>query len=302
MEEIKSDNHFFSFSANNVPALKVRSGSVVKIETMDCFSNQIQEPSDLSDKLDWSKINPATGPIFVEEAEVGDTLKVDILDISVANKGVMVAGEKEGVLGHLLKGLKAKVIPIEKDVAIFDSKVKIPLNKMIGVIGVAPDIESGEISCGTPGSHGGNMDNLMITIGSTLYLPVFTKGALFGVGDLHAAMGDGEIGVTGIEVAGNVKLRLEVVKNLKIKEPILTNDEYLTTISSRKTLDDAIESATENMALLLKERIPLNLHEIAMLLSATGQAQICQIVDPLKTARFVMPMWVLRSYDFELIQ
>ncbi len=298
MEKIKSEKHFFSFSAQNTPVLKVTSGTVLEMETMDCFSNQIQNSSDTVETLDWSKINPATGPIFIEGAEEGDALKVEILDISVAKKGIMVAGKGEGTLGHLLKGIHTKMIPIEGKMAIFDSKISIPLNKMIGVIGVAP--KEGEISCGTPGSHGGNMDNLMITTGATLYLPVFVKGALFGLGDLHAAMGDGEIGVSGIEVAGSVKLRLEVVKNLKISDPILSNVDYFTTIASGKTVDDAIARATENMAFILKNRMPLNLHEIIMLMSATGQSQICQIVDPLKTARFAMPIWVLETYKFEL--
>ncbi len=298
MEKIKSEKHFFSFSAQNRPVLKVVSGTVLEMETMDCFSNQIQNSSDTVETLDWSKINPATGPIFIEGAEEGDALKVEILDISVAKKGIMVAGKGEGTLGHLLEGIHTKIIPIEGKMAMFDSKLSIPLNKMIGVIGVAP--KEGEISCGTPGSHGGNMDNLMVTTGATLYLPVFVKGALFGLGDLHAAMGDGEIGVSGIEVAGSVKLRLEVVKNLKISDPILSNVDYFTTIASGKTIDDAIARATENMAFILKDRMPLNLHEIIMLMSATGQAQICQIVDPLKTARFAMPTWILETYKFEL--
>ncbi len=298
MEKIKSEKHFFSFSAQNTPVLKVVSGTVLEMETMDCFSNQIQNSSDTVETLDWSKINPATGPIFIEGAEEGDALKVEILDISVAKKGIMVAGKGEGTLGHLLEGIHNKIIPIEGKMAIFDSKLSIPLNKMIGVIGVAP--KEGEISCGTPGSHGGNMDNLMVTTGATLYLPVFVKGALFGLGDLHAAMGDGEIGVSGIEVAGSVKLRLEVVKNLKISDPILSNVDYFTTIASGKTIDDAIARATENMAFILKDRMPLNFHEIIMLMSATGQAQICQIVDPLKTARFAMPTWILETYKFKL--
>ncbi|PMP80201.1 MAG: acetamidase, partial [Mesoaciditoga sp.] len=92
MEKIKSEKHFFSFSSENAPAFSVTSGSVAEIETMDCFSNQIQNSSDTVEMIDWSKINPPTGPIFVEGAEAGDALKIEILDISVAKKGVMVAG------------------------------------------------------------------------------------------------------------------------------------------------------------------------------------------------------------------
>ncbi len=301
MKKLKSDEYFFSFSASNEPVLTVNSGSVVEIETMDCFSNQIKDISNAFEKFDWSKVNPATGPIYVEEAEPLDTLKVEILDISVSKMGIMVSGEDEGVLGHLLKGLKVKMIPIKDDLAVFDEKLSIPLNKMIGVIGVAPSLEKGDVMCGSPGSHGGNMDNLMITSGATLFLPIFVKGALFGLGDLHAAMGDGEIGVTGVEVSGSVKVRLEVVKKIKIDDPLLLNDRNFTTIASSETIDAAISKATENMAAMLKDKLPLSMHEIAMLLSAVGHAQVCQVVDPLKTARFVMPMDVLKAYDFELI-
>ncbi len=298
MRKLNTEKHFFSFSARNEPALTVSSGTIVEVETMDCFSNQIQTPDDTFDALDWSRVNPATGPIFVEEAEEGDTLKIEIMDISIAERGIMVAGENEGILGHLLKGIRIKFIPIRESKAIFDSKVSIPLRKMIGVIGVAP--KEGEINCGTPGSHGGNMDNLMITTGATLYFPIFVKGALFGLGDLHAAMGDGEIGVSGIEVAGKVKLRIEVIKNLKISDPMLSNSSYLSTMASEETLDKAVAKATENMAVILKDRLPLGLHEIAMLMSATGETQICQVVDPFKTARFLMPNWVLDAYEFKL--
>ncbi|BBJ28949.1 acetamidase/formamidase family protein [Athalassotoga saccharophila] len=298
MIEIKSTDHFFNFSPKNKPVVKVSSGTILEVETMDCFSNQIQNPSDTLNSIDWSKINPATGPIFVEEAEEGDTLKIEIMNISIANQGVIVSGKGEGLLGHLMDDLHVKIVQIKKDMIIFDSKLSIPVNKMIGVIGVAP--KSGEISCGIPGPHGGNMDNMMITTGSTLYLPVYTKGALLGIGDLHAAMGDGEIGVSGVEVAGNVKIRVKVLKNLKIKDPVLSDDQYFTTISSAKTIDAAIKQSAEEMANILKERLPLNMHEIVMLMSISGHAEICQVVDPLKTARFVMPNWILNAYKFDL--
>ena len=102
----------------------------------------------------------------------------------------MTTGPGLGVMGHRLDEFAVKMIPIESDHAIFNDNVHIPLNKMMGVIGVAPENEP--ISCGTPGSHGGNMDTTLIAEGATLYLPVFHQGAL-GLGDMHAAMGDGEI-------------------------------------------------------------------------------------------------------------
>lgn len=292
-----SGHYIFKFSRDNVPVLRIQSGETVEIETQDCFSNQLKYPEDNLEKIDWERINPASGPIYVEDALEGDVLKVIILDMVLADQGIMASGENLGVLGEFLRGIESRIIPVRDGMAIFDSRLSIPLSPMIGVIGVAPKGEG--INCGTPGSHGGNMDNLMITKGAVLYFPVYTKGALFALGDLHAVMGDGEIGVTGVEAAGRVKVKLEVIKNLTIKNPVLENKDSFTTIASAAALDDAVRQSVIDMADILKTRIPLSLGEAAMLMSAAGHTQICQVVDPLKTARFVMPKWVLEKYDFK---
>lgn len=293
---LSSNSTIFKFSKNNKAAIRVSSGDIVEMETLDCFSNQIVTVEDKLEGIDWSRINPATGPVFVEGAEPGDVLKVTIESIKLSNQGVMSVGEGLGVLGHLLQGMESRVIPVEDNMAVFDSRLSIPLNPMIGVIGVAPPEE--EINSGTPGAHGGNMDNLMITTGATLYLPVFVKGALFALGDLHAAMGDGEIGVSGIEIAGSVRVKLEVIKGLKLHNPVLENKDKFTTIASAENLEDAVKQAAVDMYEVLGARLSLTLGEIAMIMSAVGHTQICQVVDPLKTARFVMPKWVLEKYDF----
>lgn len=296
IHKLSSNSTIFKFSKNNEAAIRVSSGHIVELETLDCFSNQIVTAEDKLEGIDWSRINPATGPVFVEDAEPGDVLKVTIEDIKLSHQGVMSVGEGLGVLGHLLKGMESKVIPIKEDMAVFDSNLSIPLNPMIGVIGVAPPED--EINSGTPGSHGGNMDNLMITTGAVLYLPVFVQGALFGLGDLHAAMGDGEIGVSGIEAAGSVRVKLEVKKGLKLHNPVLENKDKFTTIASAENLEDAVKQAAVDMSEILSTRLSLTLGEIGMIMSAVGHTQICQVVDPLKTARFVMPKWALEKYDF----
>lgn len=295
---LSSNNLIYKFSRNNYPAIKVSSGDTVEIETQDCFANQLQKPEDRLDCIDWERVNPATGPVYVEGAQTGDTLKVTIEKIALNNRGVMAAGKSLGVLGDLLEGLESKLMPVTDSTAVFNDKLSIPLNPMIGVIGVSPLQE--DINCGTPGPHGGNMDNKMIAKGSVLYLPIFADGALFALGDLHAAMGDGEIGVTGIEIAGRVTVKLEVLKNLKLSNPILQSNEHMATIASAKTLDEAVNNSTMDMFKLLSEKLLLDKSELVMLMSAVGQAQICQVVDPLKTARFLMPKWVLEKYDFKI--
>jgi amidase len=301
MVQTLSKEHFiYAFSKEHKPVLTVAPKSTVTIDTYDCFQDQIQSNTTAVQALDWDQINPATGPIYVEGANRGDILKVTIEGIELGNQGVMAVGPDLGVMGHRIDQFEAKIIPIENEVAIFNDKVKIPLNPMIGVIGVAPENEP--ISCGTPGAHGGNMDTKLITTGATLYFPVFQEGALFGLGDLHAAMGDGEIGVSGIEIPGKVTVTLDVIKGQSIRFPFLHNKDGIASLVSAKTLDEAAKQAVEEIIDLLLPHTDLTLNHFTMLMSAVGQSQISQIVDPLLTARFFVPQWVLDAYTIRVFQ
>lgn len=288
----------YSFSKDHKPIMRVEAGAQIEIETYDCFHNQITSVNSSYQSIDWDKVNPATGPIYVEGAERGDILVVSIDDIQLTEQGVMAVSPEMGVLGDRIKEFEAKIIPIQDGKAVFDERLQIPLNPMIGVIGVAP--EGDPVSCGTPGSHGGNMDNKMITTGTILYFPVATAGALFALGDLHAAMGDGEIGVTGIEIPGKVTVTLNVIKKKEISNPILETEEYIGTIASAETLDDAVKQSVEDMVDLFESKVDLSFNQLNMLFSAVGQTEICQVVDPLLTTRFIIPKWVIRQYNIDL--
>ncbi|TYR75988.1 acetamidase/formamidase family protein [Rossellomorea vietnamensis] len=293
MTTIQKENFFYSFSKENKISKKVSSGTTLIIETYDCFKDQITSEETELKKLDWNQVNPATGAVYVEGAEPGDILKVTIDNIELADNGVMMVEPGLGVMGHRIEESEVKMIPIEGKEAVFNDEIRIPLNPMIGVIGVAP--EEGEISNGTPGAHGGNMDTKLIAEGSTLYLPVFQEGALFGLGDLHAAMGDGEISVSGIEIAGKVTVSLELVKGSSIPYPFVQNDEGLAVIVSKETVDEAAKSGVEIMIDTLLPQTDLTLSELTMLFSAAGQSQISQIVDPLMTARYFVPNYLLEK-------
>ncbi|MFE8696002.1 acetamidase/formamidase family protein [Cytobacillus sp. FJAT-53684] len=288
----------YDFNKTHKPVKTVASGTTIEIETYDCFQNQIQSADTVVAEIDWDQINPATGPIFVEGAEPGDVLKVQIEKIAIQDQGVMVVGPNLGVMGHRIEEMEAKIIPIRDGKALFN-EIEIPLNPMIGVIGVAPSAEG--VNCGTPGAHGGNMDNKMVTEGATLYFPVFVEGALFGLGDFHAAMGDGEVSVSGIEIPGKATVTLEVLKDVKLNHPMLETDEVVTQIVSAETLDEACKIATEEMIDRIVEKTGRPLSEVTMLMSAAGQVEVCQIVDPLMTARMVVPKWLLKQLDVELI-
>jgi amidase len=194
-----------------------------------------------------------------------------------------------------MEELHFKLVEIREDKVIFDDKTHLSIKPMIGVIGVAP--EYGQVNCGTPGSHGGNMDTKLITEGAKLYLPVFVEGAKFGLGDLHVLMGDGEIGVSGVEVAGKVVVEFRVLKKHAISNPIIKTNNMVATIASHATLDGAASIAVHDMANIFKKFTKMEIKDISMLFSIAGNLEISQVVDPLKTARFSKPNIVLENYE-----
>ena len=293
MYKITRDHCVFSMDANHKPVLKVPKGSVVEFEMFDCFKSQITHQGQKIDMLNWQEINPATGPLYVEDAMPGDVLKIEILDIQVEDTGVMAAIPQAGLLGDRVSESSLKVVSVAGGAIRFSDELSIPLAPMIGVIGVAPLGEP--VPCGTPGPHGGNMDNKKIRKGATLYLQVFCEGALLSIGDLHAAMGDGEIMVSGVEVGGKAQIAVDVIKNLELRHPFLEDATHYYTIASPKNLMGAVKQATEDMVERISKVYQMPHNDVGMLMSAVGNAQICQVVDPLLTVRFGVPKSVVKK-------
>jgi amidase len=290
---ISKDKNILSMSRAATPVARIRPGTSIRLQTADCFADQVQGPGDVERGIDWDTINPATGPIYVEGAEPGTMLAVSIEHIEVADHGVMCTGGGWGVLGDRIDKLSWRFLTIWDREAQWDGGPSFPIRPMIGVIGVAP--AGDDVPCGTPGHHGGNMDTRLIAEGATIYLPVAVPGALLAAGDLHAAMGDGEVAVTGVEVAGSVTLQVSLRTDLELVDPLLEDDDLVATIASAETLDEAAKMATNAMADLLHARLGIGLADAVMLMSAVGNLQICQVVDPLRTVRFEMPK---SAYEF----
>ena len=283
MFKIPKDQVVYAMSAANPPVLTVDPKSRIEFETRDALSDQITSAEDRIEALDWTHINPATGPVYVNGAEPGDILAVTIERIETSDVGVVMTGKNMGVLGHLLEESSIKIVPIEGDVAVFSESIRLPLNKMIGVIGTAP--KEGAISCGVPDLHGGNMDCKEIKEGATVLLPVNVPGGLLALGDLHAVMADGEICVTGVEVAGRVTVTVDVIKQKSFPLPMIVSDTHVMTLVSHEDLDQAADTAAINMVSYLHETHGFAKDEAAMLVSLAGDVRICQIVDPKKTVR-----------------
>ena len=276
--KIIENNRVFAFDSKNECVAEVIDGETVVFRTHDCFDNQLSEEGSCIGALNWDRINPATGPVYVQNAKAGDVLKVDILEIALDKQGVMCALPENGVLGSLVKEESVKRIQVEEGKVHFSDKLVFDVTPMIGVIGVAP--ENGSINCGTPGCHGGNMDNKRIKVGASLYFPVFHEGAIFSLGDVHAAMGDGEVMVSGVEISAEVKVRLSVIKGISIETPML---------------EKAVFHAVRIMNERVQENLGLSLNEAGMLLSAVGDLRFCQVVDPERTVMMCIPKKIMKS-------
>ena len=298
MIELDDSKTLFSFDKDLEPVLKVPTGETVRIRTKDCFGNQLQGPEDQLSEIDWEAINPATGPIYVEGAVAGGTLKVHIDNIELDAQTSSCTGKDEGVCGNRFSDWATHFCKVEDGKVVWDERLSIPVAPMIGVIGVAPEGEP--VNCGTPGKHGGNMDNTAIAAGATLYFPVAVDGALFGCGDMHAVMGDGEVSVSGAEVAGYATVTLTALPELSVPNPLIENDTHFGIIVSAESLDKAAELAVQQMVDLLASRTNESEADLVMLLSLVADVRVCQMVDPEKTVRFMVPKYVLDAIGFSL--
>ena len=295
---ISAEHIIYAMSSQNPPVLRVADGSRVRFETCDCFTDQIQQPGDTLEQLDWNRINPATGPLYIEGAEPGDTLRVHIHRIELDKRAVLATLPGAGVAGARLTAGRIDFVPVAEDHVVLFDTLRLPRNSMIGVIGTAPAGEA--VSCGTPDAHGGNMDTKIISEGTTLLLPVNVAGALLAMGDLHAAMGDGEVGVSGLEIKGVVEVEVHVIKGRPYPLPLAVTADACHTIASAPTLDQAAEMATLMMSDLLCAHGGLDANRAIALQSIAGDVHICQMVDPNRTCRFALPRAVCETLGIML--
>jgi amidase len=279
--------------ASAEPVARLKSGDILDTNTLDCFGNAIKKPSD---PLSLAKgDNPLTGPFFIEGAEPGDTLAVKILELEVdSDHGIGAMAPGFGALNTtnytpmLNPPLKERVwfYPVDRttNTATFkaldsDFSVKIPLKPFFGCIGVAP--AGGEArSSIVPEAFGGNMDAPEASVGNTVYFPVNVSGALLYLGDGHAAMGDGEVAGTAIEVPLRGRVQVEVMKGQKISWPRFENDQSIMTVGAYRPLDDCLRIAFTELITWMHNDYGLSEIDAYQLLSQVAKIHLTEMVDP----------------------
>jgi acetamidase/formamidase len=276
------------------PVAHVKPGGILDANSLDCFGNALQKPGDpfSSIKVD----NPLTGPFYIDGAEPGDTLVVHILELQVDSKqGVGTFSEGFGAANstHYTPMLEKEPlsdrawyypIDMQRKMITFQAqdsnfKVEFPMHPFLGCIGVAPAHGEARSSI-VPAEFGGNMDAPEVSPGNTLYLPVNVAGALFYFGDGHAAMGDGEVAGSAVEVPMKARFRFELVKGKSTDWPRLENDHELMTTGIYRPVDDAVRIAVTEMVHWIHRDYGLSDLDAYELFSKVGKLHLTEMVDP----------------------
>ena len=259
--------------------LEVDPGEIVTLETNDCFTGQIQSEDDLVTEIDFGRVNSATGPIAVRGAEPGDSLVVELLEVRPVERGFATLIPGIGQLIEQVRSPLTHVFRVEGDTIHMTDRISFPLRPMVGVIGVATDGET--ITNGFAGRHGGNLDNHLHGPGATVYLPVRQAGGMLAIGDMHASMGDGEVCFTGVEIAGEVTIRVDLLKGRQGTWPVTElADRWVVHGTAGQDFMEALDLAVEEGARFLVDQWGFTMEEAFIFLSVACDAGICQACRP----------------------
>ncbi len=284
------------------PIATIQSGEVVSFDLLDASCGQIVHDStvDAITVLDFSQVDQVNGPIYVEGAAPGDTLEVEFLDLQPADWGWTAIIPGFGLLADEFPEPALKIWQLEGGAggwAEFAPGIRVPLAPFCGEIGLAPG-KPGALSTIPPYRHGGNMDTKHLTKGAHLYLPIEAEGALYSMGDGHAAQGDGEVCGTAIETPMRATVRLTVRKDIQVQEPqFLTagplaartnTTAYYATDGIGPDLMEAARNAVRHMIDHLQRSYGLSRPDAYMLCSVAVDLKICEIVDA--------PHWLISAF------
>lgn len=290
------------FDAAIAPAMEIESGETVTMETVSGGPEQTPSP-DAGFHIPPELLNihershrqvPGhilTGPVAITGAQPGHVLEVHILDVKLRQDwGWNMIRPLSGTLPDDFQTGRIVTIPLDRDrmTAHLSWGLDLPLKPFFGVMGVAPPPNWGRISSIQPRAHGGNIDNKELVPGTTLYLPVFTEGAMFSCGDGHAAQGDGEVCVTAIETALEGTFRMTVRDDFTLQYPRARTPTHLITMGIHQDLDRCAEMALRDMITWIVERTGLSREDAYMLCSLAGDLRVTQTVNGNKGIHMMM--------------
>jgi amidase len=288
---IGRDEIIWAFGPDLEPVLEVEPGATVTFETNDCFTGQITSEDDLVTEIDLGQVNSATGPVAVKGAEPGDSLVAEILDVRPVKVGFACLIPGFGQLIDQVEAPVTRLFRVENGLIEMNDRVRFPARPMLGVVGVATDGET--LTNGLAGRHGGNLDDHLHGKGARMYFPVRQPGGMFAVGDMHASMGDGEICFTGVEIAGEVDIRFDLLKGKQGTWPVTELEDRWLPHATADDYDDALRLVSEEAARFLVDEWGFSMEDAFIFLSVAcdaGVAQACKPAPGFGTiARFAIP-------------
>jgi amidase len=274
MQRVSKSQRVSAYSAENPPAIRVGMGETFVMETNDRFQGYTS-PDDAPLDLLLSM----TGPVYVGGTEPGDTLSVEVLDITPSRGyGWIVATPGRAMLKNRVNEWRRRKVQIDGERVWFNDNIVLPYAPMIGRMGVAPADEPR--SCNSVGAFGGAMSNIAISPGAKVLLPVFVEGALLTIEDVHATMGDGESASSAVEMGSEVILRCDISTRLQVDRPVVITPTEIMTTGEGDTMDAASHKALDEMARLLMYKLDLDPVDAAMLVSVAVDARFSYVGGP----------------------
>lgn len=293
MKRVTTESVIHVMSKNNTPAIFVKNGETIMVETAKPGIPDEVFTKDYSVVPFPKRVLTITGPIYIEECEPGDILKIDIKNIELDVNGKMWMGQWMGILMDEVDHCFLKKVRVENNVVHFSEDLTFPTSPMIGTIGVAPAGE--DVACLVPGEHGANMDALNASIGNSVYLKAQVAGGLLSIGDVHAAMGLGEVLGTGIEIGSTVTMTLSVIKGMDLKHPLIETPSHFEFLVSNVDLFEASKEATRTAIAFVQQKNNYSFDEAYALVGQTSNLKIMQVVNPVFTISIEIPKNVLKS-------
>jgi acetamidase/formamidase len=307
--------HVGHFSSALKPVLTINSGDIISVETVssvdpeELAASGAAPPSAVPEYVDAIRRDVTdrgpgahilTGPVYVNGAMPGDVLELRILEVDFAVPyGVNAQRPYAGALPDEFPGFFRRIIPIDRQAktATVAPGVVVPVPRpFFGVMGVAPLPAMGRISSAPPGVHAGNLDNRDLSAGTTLFMPIYAPGALFSVGDAHAAQGQGEVDVTAIETGLRGKFQLIVRKDMKITWPRGETPTHWIVMGLNPNLEEAMKMAVRETILFITQRFPkLSREEAYMIASVAVDYHVTQVVDGTKGIHGMIPKAIFTS-------
>ncbi len=276
------------------PVLRIKSGDYVRVHTLitstperlegagvlpDQVEKELRNVQTVKDRGPGGHV--LTGPVFIEEAEPGDVLEVKIASIDLAIPYGYNAIGQNGFLSDEIFDRSMRIINFDKKkmTGHFADGIEIPLHPFFGSMGVAPPKEVGKWNSAPPWINAGNLDNKELVAGSSLFIPVYVKGALFEIGDGHAAQGNGEVDITAIETSLIGNLQFIVHKGKKLSWPMAETATHIITMGCDRDLNAAAHIAVRQMISYLMDEKKLSKADAYMLSSVAADVNITQLVD-----------------------